>query len=323
MQGAAELHVVLKNHRVLIPSQINGKDVFFILDTGASSSLLSPVSANRLAVPAHSAWGAHIYGVGGEAQLMYAQLNDLKLGQFDKGSQQILVAGGDYGDRDGVVGVIGYDAFAKWDLEFDLAHGIVRILKSSGCQDNQMVYWGAAYSQAPLRPRGEDNHTFVNVELNGAVVEAIMDTGAFASTVTLAGAQRAGLGPRSPGVEASGMMRGVGEAETPRWVGVFKSFKLGDETIGNARIGMADMFVRDQVMQTGSSIPRYIDMPGMLIGADFFQAHRVLISRTHEMVYFSYNGGPVFETRPPEAPAKSGTSTASAAPVPAGAPPSR
>ncbi len=33
----------------------------------------------------------------------------------------------------------------------------------------------------------------------------------------------------------------------------------------------------------------------MLLGADFFRSHRVLISTSHNRVYFTYNGGPVFD----------------------------
>jgi hypothetical protein len=44
----------------------------------------------------------------------------------------------------------------------------------------------------------------------------------------------------------------------------------------------------------------------MLLGADFFQSHRVYVARSQRRIYVSYMGGPVFQTRrdaPASAPA--------------------
>jgi hypothetical protein len=37
----------------------------------------------------------------------------------------------------------------------------------------------------------------------------------------------------------------------------------------------------------------------MLLGADFFLSHRILISDSQKKVYFTYNGGPVFNVGKP------------------------
>jgi len=46
------------------------------------------------------------------------------------------------------------------------------------------------------------------------------------------------------------------------------------------------------------------NLPTMLIGFDFFRAHRVLIANREHLLLFSYNGGPVFQTeaRPSDPP---------------------
>ena len=33
----------------------------------------------------------------------------------------------------------------------------------------------------------------------------------------------------------------------------------------------------------------------MLLGADFFLSHRILVSNSQHKLYFTYNGGPVFQ----------------------------
>jgi hypothetical protein len=39
----------------------------------------------------------------------------------------------------------------------------------------------------------------------------------------------------------------------------------------------------------------------MLLGADFLRSHRVLVSHSQRKIYFTYVGGPIFQTaRAPE-----------------------
>jgi hypothetical protein len=78
---------------------------------------------------------------------------------------------------------------------------------------------------------------------------------------------------------------------------VFPTFSFGDETIKNARLQIADLFEADKEVELGSHIAASVmdNAPQMLLGADFFKAHRVYVSRGQKKVYVSYVGGPVFE----------------------------
>jgi tetratricopeptide (TPR) repeat protein len=59
----------------------------------------------------------------------------------------------------------------------------------------------------------------------------------------------------------------------------FGSFGIGDEEIKNTRLRVADIELPDA---------------DMLLGTDFFLSHRILVSRSQDKLYFTYNGGPVF-----------------------------
>ena len=291
--------VVMTHQRILVPSEVNGQKVYFIFDTGGQS-LLFPEAVDRLGISTHNittaALGMQIYGVGGQIQPRVAEFKSLKLGGLDMSRGEMMVGDSRHSEPSQIVGTIGYDIFARHDIEFDLANKVIRLLKTSGCSDDQMDYWRAPYAVATLKSRGGlDNHSYVEVRLNDAPVEAILDTGSPVSTVTLAGAQRAGVRPSSPGVREVGVIGGLGAHTTPLWIAPFNSFSIGEEKIANPHLAMADMFHNDLAMVTGSNVPQAIDMPGMLVGLDFFMAHRVLISRDHQKVYFSYNGGPIFE----------------------------
>ena len=54
----------------------------------------------------------------------------------------------------------------------------------------------------------------------------------------------------------------------------------------------------------------------MLIGADFFLSHRVYVANSQRKLYFTYNGGPVFNLT--AGPAMADNSRAPAGPAPSG-----
>jgi len=114
--------------------------------------------------------------------------------------------------------------------------------------------------------------------VNGVKIHVIFDTGASTSYLTLVAAKRAGVTPESPGVVDGGTGAGSGRAAAlvDR---AFASFKVGDEEVRNTRlrIGEGNLLGDD-----------------MLVGADFFLSHRIYVSNSQHKLYFTYNGGPVF-----------------------------
>jgi hypothetical protein len=118
--------------------------------------------------------------------------------------------------------------------------------------------------------------------------------------VTVEEADRAEL----PAVEngsapTSAAARGIGAKAVKLYAAVFPTLTLGDETIRNARLRIADLFSMNTQIRTGSRIATQVmDEPDMLLGADFFLSHRVYVARSQNKVYFSYSGGPVFTIKP-------------------------
>ncbi len=300
LQKVAEFHVIVKDSRALVPVEINGRSVMMILDTGAGTSTLFADAASRLGLHIRDiAGGMRVYGVGGATRPLAAEIAALKLDPTGAASKfTMMVVGKSMSKDEQVVGLLGQDILAGWDIDVDLAHNVVRLLRPVGCRSDELVYWGAAYAQTSIQPDPSlFTHTTVEARLNGMAVDAYLDTGAPVSIVTLDAAARAGVRPSSPEVQRAGVSRGVGDYSATAWTAVFDSFSLGEETIKHAKISMSDMFVHATHEETGSRISKQEDdLPSMLLGADFFLAHHVLIFNSHHLVYFSYNGGPVFDT---------------------------
>ena len=136
----------------------------------------------------------------------------------------------------------------------------------------------------------------------------LFDTGAPTSVLTLMAARRAGVTPSSTGVVSAGIGGGVGRGGYPTWVGPFASFKIGGEETSNTRLRFGDLTLGD------------IDM---LLGMDFFLSHHIYVSKAQHRLYFTYNGGPVFNLASLQAPTPgAGASPAtSAQPAAAGSEP--
>jgi len=116
------------------------------------------------------------------------------------------------------------------------------------------------------------------------------------SVVSPAAAASAGVTLDSTNVRFVGKLHGVGRNAIDSWIGTFGSFTIGDETIRNAKLLISDMNKSNEVMTIRSRIPVPVSMPPMLIGADFFLAHRMLIDGPDRKMVFTYLGGPVFDT---------------------------
>jgi tetratricopeptide (TPR) repeat protein len=117
------------------------------------------------------------------------------------------------------------------------------------------------------------------VYLNGKKIHAIFDTGASASMLTVSAAKSAGVTEDGPGTAKAGLWRGIGSRAVQTWIAPFDSFRIGDEEIKHTRLRFGGM------TSAGAD---------MLIGADFFLSHRIYVASSQGKLYFTYNGGPVF-----------------------------
>jgi len=297
LQSLGEMPATYERGVVITEGQIDGKPVRLIVDTGGFGTLLFQGEAEKLGLVLRRT-SATAYGVGGAVQIYSARVKEFRLGALAEQNADLVVAAGRVGG--GVQGLVGARFLLQADLEIDLPHGKIRFFKPKDCEGDQVVYWGEAYAVAPMIPTPDDR-IVVEVKVNGARVIAQMDTGASVSALTPAGAALAGVTLKSTGVVSQGQTSGLGLQTVQQYADVFPSFSFGEETIHNATLRVADLFARAKEKQINDLIATPIsDQPQMLLGADFFRAHRVFIAREQHKVYVSYEGGPVF--RPEEAP---------------------
>jgi Aspartyl protease len=159
------------------------------------------------------------------------------------------------------------------------------LFTSSGCDSANFAYWLAPdqqYSSMRIGMIDAGNpYTRGEAYINGHKIRVVFDSGMPRSLLTREAAARAGVKLNSKGVADVGFTQRIGWTPVKTYVGRFKSFKIGDNEqtsdidipIGDFKLGSADM----------------------LIGADFFMTHRIIVGNKEERLLWSYSGGPMFD----------------------------
>jgi tetratricopeptide (TPR) repeat protein len=281
----AELPVTMRGFSPLVHVRINGKDATLLLDSGASHSFLWPGAVEKfgltdkgapVGVSARGWLGDKAVGmtVGG------AKTFDIAASHFD--NVDFFVFQDDFGRE--VDGLLGQNLLGVADVEYDLANGVVRLFQPTGCEDTRMAYWVAnqPYSVLDFVPENERDMTPTAIAaINGVPIRVVLDTGSAVSILALGRAAKAGVMPGGPGVVEAGYMGGLSRrTHVETWIGPFARLKLGDEEIRHIRLRFGDI--------------RLPDKGEMLLGEDFFLSHRVFVSYSQRKLYFTYNGGPLF-----------------------------
>ena len=280
-----DIPVTMSGLRPMVRVQFNGQDAWLIADSGAFFSTLTQAAVEQFHLPYNSFQELYVTGVGGRELARVVRVRKFNLvGIKTWDDVDFVVAGSGFGGQ--AVGLLGQNVFRIADVEYDLANGVIRLVRPKGdCRHTNLAYWAQAaakpYSVLDIdSPTVRQPHTLSVAYLNGVKIRVMFDTGAHLSLLNLAAAKRAGITPSSPGVTDGGYSWGLGHEVHKTWITRFSSFKIGDEEIQHAQLRFGDVDLTDA---------------DMLIGADFFLSHRVYVASSQNRLFFTYNGGPVFD----------------------------
>jgi tetratricopeptide (TPR) repeat protein/predicted aspartyl protease len=279
---AAEVPITMERLRPIVPVKFNGQDGRLLLDSGAFYSMLSVTSANDYHLKVHALPpGFYVSGVGGQASVGVTQVKEFTFVGVPIRNVEFLVGGSHSDDA----GLLGQNILSSFDVEYDLAAGVIRLFRTKDCEHTRLAYWlkpGDPWSSMRIEPVDQGNpHTIGVAYLNGQRIRVVFDTGAFTSVLSRHAAERAGMTSTSAGVAPAGYSSGLGRSAVKTFIGTFGSFKIGDdEEIRNAKLRFMD---------------EDLGFADMLLGADFFLSHRILVGNRERTLFLSYNGGAVFD----------------------------
>lgn len=277
-----DIPVQLIDQRPVSTVKLNGVSVPMLVDSGAFYGMLSTATARQLNLPLrHPPQGFKVRGqVGSVEQLRVTTVKEVGLEIATVKDVDFFVGGNEL--NAGIMGILGRNFLSAADTEYDLAHGVVRLVFPKGeCEKVNLAYWAgeAPVIEVPIESTNRHNDTAVRVRalINGQRVTALMDTGAPMTSLSLAAARRVGVA--TDAMQPAGRTSGIGTGRADRWMADIPSFQLAGEKVLNNRLPVSDVDASDH---------------GMLLGLDYFLSHRVYVSRLQGKVYATWNGGPIF-----------------------------
>ena len=281
-----DIPVRMVDQRPVATLTLNGTPVPMLVDSGAFFSFLNASTATQLNLPLGSLpYGLRIEGHAGRVQARMTRVAKVGLQGAELSNVEFVVGGNEIGN--GIMGILGRNFLSMADAEYDLAHGIVRLVFPDGdCEQANFAYWAgdAPVVVAPLRADNRGDRSIrTEVLINGTRVTALLDTGAWQSTLTLKTAGRVGIAESD--LTPAGRTAGAGEGLAHSWTGTVASFELGGERVSNNRLRFDDVDATDH---------------GMLLGVDYFLSHRIYVSRLQQRAYITWNGDAVFALNRPE-----------------------
>lgn len=290
LQKLGDMPVDMQGMQPVVSTKINGVKARFLLDTGSfySSMWLDAATQYRLPIgPAPD--GFYISGMGGRESARVATVKSFDFLGIPLHNVQFFVV--NQGSLEDAVGLMGENLLRVSDVEFDLANGIVRFFKPAHCGGRPLAYWAVSTPFSFVRLRdlsATGNHLEATAVIDGRRMSVWFDTGSARSFLSLDAAARVGITPSSPGVTFLGTGEGIGSEAVKTWSAPVSSFQLGGEKVQNAHLLMADFEPQRRIGEVGS------DFPDVILGDDFFLSHRIYVAYSQKKLYFTYNGGPLF-----------------------------
>ena len=281
----------------IVDGAINGQKIGVMLDTGSSTSLIVRAAAERLGLSRQETRGLRVFGIGGETQAQATIVDEFRIGEVTRKNLRFMVAGerdlGKYLDV-----ILGEDFLDQLDVEFDLGHNSVKLFQPTDCEGVSLAYWATqgASEVAMESFLNAGPRIVVQVQVNGRPMRAQLDSGSHTSVLDKSAAEQLGITSDSPGVVANAKGGGLGAKSVDFWSAPLQSFAIGNETIRDTTIQFADLLKDATYTPTGSHLARRVEGNPVLLGADFLRAHRVLVAHSQRKIYFTYEGGPVFQT---------------------------
>ena len=271
--------MTLVGSEALVVAQINAADVPVVLDSGATFGLVSYGEAARLHLNWHSVRGhPALGGVGGTASTLLAfAFANVRLGAARAADARFVVSNLPAGPA---AAIIGRNILDFYDLDYDLRARLIELMRPHGCERVPPIYWRSShpYSAADFDRIG--NSPTVLGYIDGVATRIMFDTGASTTVLDIRAAARAGVKEGMPGTVAGGRVLGVAGHAVQTWVVPISSVRIGDEEIRNTRLRIGEL----ALAQTD-----------MVLGTDFFLSHHVYVANGQQKVYFTYEGGPVFD----------------------------
>lgn len=277
--------------RPMVPVAINGSPKLFLLDTGGYLSQLSQDAVKELQMEKRDS-ALRLYDVSGNESRNFVIAESLKLGALTAQRHPLMVSPGQTDLLDGIVAT---DLMLRYDVDIDFRANSLKYFSPDHCP-GKVVYWAPpAVAAVPITFK-DKFHIMVSVKLDGRDFNALLDTGATSTTMSLDVAKREfGLLPESPGVTKGGIVNGDAKLATYRYQ--FKTLSFDGIDVNNLRVSLMPdrMNSGSREMQTESrarSVMADFKLPELILGMDVLRHLHVYMAFKEKKLYVSAGSEP-------------------------------
>jgi hypothetical protein len=269
---------------LLLDATLNGTTVKLDMSTYLPFSALGSATVDRMGLPrvtTHS--GAYYFGreLSDRTQVPTLAFGGIKI---EDEPAPILPATADRAG--GPDGVLGSALWRQYNIEVDLAGGVVRMFKPNGC-NRAPVYWAQEWFELPLEV-GRGRRLAAYLQVDGKNLHAVLDTGSPHSVLTATAAQAEfGLGPESPGMESLGSHIGPDGFPRPQYRHTIGTLVLGSVTLRNVQADVWPIHPT-YVQGTGGHIALSDrDQPELFVGMHELKKFRFYVDYGAGRMYFT------------------------------------
>lgn len=273
--------------RILIPVEVDGNRLFFLLDTGSPVSVLTPAAAARLHLALRPALLRRFLNIQGRYIKTETSVKTFAIGSWQSLGVHMLVSPGPLDPQGRFDGLLGADFLARTDLEINFKAGYVDFYAPPQCS-NAVVPWPTSVPGIALHIRAA-GYIYMPMMLDGKKVSALLDTGTNRTLLDVDVAQDVfGLeigGEETPA--ANVIMAGQRHV----FQHVFQSLTLDALQVGPVPVLIFQDQAKSQIKsyhETGYMIHGVNEAGGlsdMILGSDELSRFRIFISYKHEMLY--------------------------------------
>ena len=188
--ASVQLMATPDEREVFVPVSLQGQKKYMLLDTGGALDEITPQTVTALGLGSYRTPSLRFYDLRGNYVDHATVVSDFAIGNL-VGHHVNFVVGPDYlfAGRPDIAGVLGPGILRFYDVAVDFGARTFSLISPDHCQ-GKVVYWPAqTVAIVPMEVLKASGHIVVPVTLNGRSINAMLDTGAYTTVLSLSTAE--------------------------------------------------------------------------------------------------------------------------------------
>src|SRR5271166_6143254 len=268
-----ETAVAMLRNEPIVKVFANGAPVMLLLDTGAEATVLTPAAAQRIGAQRPGVeLSRQVHGITGDAAAGELELRSLSVGGVEAPRRRVRVAPIEIvNDSTGPLdGVLGADTLSSFDIDLDLPGRRMILYRGQSCAAAAPA-WGPPYARIAAG-RSPSNRLYFPAQIDGRTINALFDTGAQFSVLSMRAAQALGVSETALGYDPPVMVRGAVGEQLSAHAHRFSRLEVDGEVIRNAEIDVTEMNLSEA---------------DLVLGIDFLETRRVWLSYGSQQLFLT------------------------------------